>query len=286
MSTFIIIRNMKIHLIILIVGSLMSVAEAAETKTIRVAFIGASYWTAGGGISVLFPDMLSERGGSVRNEGLLGSLQDIVTEDGQEETEIPPEWVQRARKKANRVLGSPQPINFLFVMGHSSNPFNDPDGFADRVGKIKQRVAEAHPETQVVLVSTWARPSSRDGWEQVHGLYMKVGKDLDLPVVSLARLWHEQDVMGEDPEFYRMTPTGELNHHNSYAGSHAASCLLYAFMTGEKFVSADDQYRPKRFHPQPPKPKENPWELLPETAAVLEDLAWKTYKSQGVLIRS
>jgi hypothetical protein len=262
----------------------MSFTDDMKNKTTRAAFIGASYWTAGGGISVLFPDMLSARGWPVQNEGLLGSLQDAVTERGQEETEIPPEWVQQARKNAERVLESQQPLDFLFVMGHSSNPDEDPDGFADRVAKLTRRMAKTHPETQIVLVSTWVRPSNRSRWKQAHDLYMNIGENLELPVVSLARLWHQKDMMSEEPAFYRITPSGELDHHNSYAGSYAASCLLYAFMTGEKFVSKTDHYRPKQFHPQQPKPGEQPWELSPDTSAALEDLAWQVYKSRGVLI--
>lgn len=261
---------------ILFVVLLLCVGSLQAGESIRIAYIGASYWTAGGGLSVIFPEMLRARGWSVDNEGLIGSLSYITT-DYQEETEIP-SWVLRSQQNAARILDDAEELDYLFVMGHSSNPFDPKVDLGARVKQLVERVRETHEETEIVLVSTWARPYETDQWDVVHDLYESIGNEQDFPVVSLAALWHEAEEQNSPVALYRSEQDGRLNHHNGFAGSYVNGCLLYAFVTGEKFVSEEDDFMPKKFHPQQIKPGERPWELTRDEKIFLENLAWDVFK--------
>lgn len=268
-------KKMKSLLFVFIMG--LSVCASAEK--IRISYIGASYWTAGGGLSVIFPEMLRARGWTVDNEGLIGSLSYLTT-DYQEETEIP-SWVLRSQQNAERILDDDEQLDYLFVMGHSSNPFDPEVDLGARVKQLVERVRKTHDETKIVLVSTWARPDDTGRWDVVHDLYEKIGQELDLPVISFAALWYEIEELDDSVVLYRTEESGRLNHHNGYTGSYANGCLMYAFMTGEKFRSAEDDFAPKKFHAQKIKPGEHPWELTREEKEFLENAAWASYEKQG-----
>jgi hypothetical protein len=226
---------------------------------VRIAIIGASFWTNAG---VCLTEFLKARGYDPQISGSRGNPLGLIVRFGEQ---IP--MAQSDMESTKKLLKNQW--DYVVFMGHSSEPFSDTeDNVAERFTKfikILQDNAQGNPK--YVATSTWlkAEPRTPERWATVHKLYTRVVKEHGFLLAPSGAAF--ELVNKERPDL--MLYTHKYDGHAGLLGQYLNSCVVFTVVTGESPIGLPISV------PTIDPGSGEPMELDPATARYLQTAAWR-----------
>jgi hypothetical protein len=280
-------KRLTVSLAVLALGVAMAAAvrggeaKAPDKKPLRILFVGNSY-TYVNSLQRLMPVMLESQGRKVEigeflapGRSLKGQWTDNLGTDPAPEDEKAAKDAKAGKAakagadrkgQFDKLLSEKGPWDFVVLQGQSRDTLDGEKWeFRKYAGLFVEKIRKAQPDAKIIFYLTWARQHLPEEQATITKTHLEVARQHNALVAPVGEAW--KDALAARKDLALHSP--DKSHPNPM-GTYLAGCVFYATITGKTPVGLPAKVEGLKSAGRPT------FDLKPEDAKFLQEIAWKT----------